>query len=178
MFETLLSLLSANFPIYIPILILTSIALIIASVFDIKTREVPDLLNYSLIFVGIGLRAAYSAVTFDWSFLLAGLAGLGVFFALALILFYAGQWGGGDSKLLMGMGAMFGIDIKLNVFSDSFNALNTVADSFIITFFVNILAVGAVYGLIWSIVLAIRNRKKLIAAFFEMAKQGNVKIII
>ncbi len=177
MFETLLNLLSANFPIYIPILILTSIALLIASIFDIKTREVPDLLNYCLIFVGIGLRAVYSAVTFDWSFLLAGLAGLGVFFAFALILFYAGQWGGGDSKLLMGMGAMFGIDVKFNAFSNSFNALNTVANSFIINFFVNMLAAGAIYGLIWSIVLAVKNRKKLITAFFEMVRQRNVKII-
>src|SRR3989338_8652602 len=182
MFETLLTLLSANFPIYIPILILTSVALIIASISDIRTREVPDLLNYSLIFVAIGLRAIYSAATGEWSFLVSGLVGLGVFFSFALILFYAGQWGGGDSKLLMGMGAMFGIDIKLNIFSNnaanpSFNALNALADSFIINFFVNMLVAGAVYGLIWSIVLAAKNRRELLVAFFEKMREKNIRLV-
>ncbi len=174
-FETLVSLLSANFPIYIPILILTSIALVIASISDIRTREVPDLLNYSMIFLGIGLRAVYSAATNDWSFLIAGLAGLGIFFVFALVLFYAGQWGGGDSKLLMGMGAMFGIDIKLNYSGDIFSALNNLTDSFLLNFFVNMLVAGAAYGLVWSIVLAVKSRKKLLAAFFDKLKERNVK---
>ncbi|HIH42296.1 TPA: prepilin peptidase [Candidatus Woesearchaeota archaeon] len=184
MFETLLSLLSANFPIYIPILILTSIALIIASISDIRTREVPDLLNYSLIFVAIGLRAVYSATTGEWSFLVAGLIGLGVFFSFALVLFYAGQWGGGDSKLLMGMGAMFGIDLKFNIFNNnlnainnSFNVLNALTDSFLLNFFVNMLVAGAVYGLIWSTVLAFKNRKELLAAFFEKMREKNIKLV-
>ena len=162
-FETLITLLNSNFPSYLIILFLTTITLIIASIFDIKTREVPDLLNYGLIFAGIGLRFIYSAITFDWSFLLAGLAGLGVFFAIALVLFYAGQWGGGDSKLLMGIGALFGIEFSLN--------------SFIISFIINMFIAGAIYGFIWSIGLFIINRKKFLTAFFEMMHLKNNKIM-
>ena len=170
-FETLITLLNSNFPSYLIILFLTTVSLIVASIFDIKTREVPDLLNYGLIFAGIGLRFIYSAVTFDWSFLLAGLAGLGVFFALALILFYAGQWGGGDSKLLMGMGALFGIKFNLNSFFE-----NSV-DNFIINFIINMFIAGAIYGFIWSSGLLIIHRKKFSAAFLEKIHDKNIKIM-
>ena len=77
-------------------------AMIIASIHDIKTREVPDWLNYSLIFSGFSIRLIYSLITSDWWFLLYGIAGFAVLLGIGLIMFYAGQWGGGDSKMVMG----------------------------------------------------------------------------
>ena len=38
------------------------IALIIASYTDIKTREVPDWLNYTLIGLGVGINTIYSVI--------------------------------------------------------------------------------------------------------------------
>ena len=74
------------------------IALIIASYTDITTREVPDWINYGLIIFGLGARLIYSLVTFEWSYILNGLLGFGCFLVVSLIMFYMGQWGGGDSK--------------------------------------------------------------------------------
>ncbi|MCK4521835.1 MAG: prepilin peptidase [Nanoarchaeota archaeon] len=124
------------------------IALVIASITDIKTREVPDWLNYSLIVTGIGIRLIYSLINNEWMFLVSGLAGLGVFIVIAYIMFYAGQWGGGDSKLLMGLGALIGLRFTLN------NELTA--------FMVNLLIVGAVYGLLYSLVLVLINRKRFL----------------
>ena len=73
------------------------IALVIATITDLKTREVPDWLSYSVIFMGIGIRGIYSLATFDYMYLVYGLAGLGIFVAIAYAMFYTGQWGGGDS---------------------------------------------------------------------------------
>lgn len=141
-------------------IILLSIAfivLIIGSYTDIKTREVPDWVNYSIIIIGLGIRLLYSAITFDWNIILYGLYGFGIFLALAYIMFYSGQWGGGDSKLLMGMGALIGLKPQLNPIP------------LLLIFFINLFLVGAIYGLVWSIVLAIKNKHK----FIKEAKRVN-----
>ena len=136
------------------------LALIIASYTDIKTREVPDWLNYSLIATGIGTRAVFSLVHWDYSYLLEGLAGFGIFFLLSLLLFYTGLWGGGDSKILMGLGALIGIRFEFL--------------PFLILFFIMLLLAGSVYGFAWSLVLALRNMKGFLKKFKEILKRKYV----
>jgi len=121
-------------------------ALLIASYTDIKRREVPDWLSYGLIFVGLGLRLIYSLAVWEFSYIIYGLAGFGIMLAFALVMFYAGQWGGGDSKVLMGLGALIGLEFS--------------AGSFLVSFFLNSLIVGAFYGLVWSILAAFANFNK------------------
>jgi len=133
------------------------IALAIASYSDIKTREVPDWLNFSLIASGLGIRLIYSVVMWDMSFILYGLFGLLVFVIIAYLMFYAGQWGGGDSKMLMGLGAIIGFELKV--------------DSFLVGFLINVLLIGAAYGLLWSTYLVIKNRKKFVNKFGEVFKK-------
>ena len=76
------------------IFIIALTALIIGTITDLKTREIPDWVNYSLIFIALGLRLIWSVVYYDVSFLIQGVSGFLVFLALAYLLFYTGQWGG------------------------------------------------------------------------------------
>jgi len=131
------------------------IVLIIASVTDIKTREVPDWLNFSLIFIGLGVRLIYSSITFDWMYSLEGLLGLVAFVIVGYIMFYAGQWGGGDSKLLMGLGALIGLKLTLQPLP------------LMLILLINIILIGAVYGLFYTIIKAVAHRK----AFTEQFKK-------
>ena len=117
-------------------------ALLIASYTDLRTREVPDWLSYGLIFSGLGLRLLYSLTSFDWNIFLRGAAGFAVFVAIAYLMYYTGQWGGGDSKLLMGLGALIGLDFL-------FFPLPALG-----IFFINLLLAGALYGLAWIVILA------------------------
>ena len=117
------------------------IALLIGSITDLKTREVPDWVNYGLVISGVCLNLLFSAIYSDLSFMMNSLVGLAIFFGIAYIMFYAGQWGGGDSKMIMGLGAMIGIDV------------GHLKSQFLSGFFVNALLVGAIYGLLWSILL-------------------------
>jgi len=131
--------------------ILIGIALLILAIgsyTDFRTREVPDWVNFSGIAMGIGIRLIYSVSSSDWNIMVEGLLGFGIFFVIALVMFYLGQWGGGDSKMLMGLGALLGFQYR--------------PDSLLIAFFLNLLIVGAVYGIVWSIVLGVKHRKKLI----------------
>ena len=89
------------------------LVLVIGSYTDIKTREVPYWVNFSLIFYALGLRFLYSSVTLNWNYLLEGVAGFLIFVGIAYSMFYAGQWGGGDSKMLMGLGAVIGLPFTL-----------------------------------------------------------------
>lgn len=130
----------------IVILIIGFLVLLIGSFTDIRTREVPDWVDYGLIFAAIGARLAYSLATFDWSYLIEGILGFIAFFIIAYVMFYAGQWGGGDAKMMMGMGALVGMRLEWLDFS--------------VSFIVNIFLVGAVYGLVWTSVLAFVHRHK------------------
>ncbi len=128
--------------------ILLSIALvllIVAAYTDIRTREVPDWVNISGIAAGIGIRALWGLSGNGWNELGWGVLGFIVFFALSIIMYYAGQWGGGDSKLLMAMGALLGLEFSRDGAGVSFLLWSILA--------------GAGYGLVCSIYLAVKNWK-------------------
>lgn len=133
-------------------IIVALIAVLIGSYTDIKTLEVPDWLNYSLIAIGLGGNLIFTIANLDTSYIIKSLSGLGISIVIGLIMFYTGQWGGGDSKMIFGLGAMFGFDYK--------SLLNFQFDFFTM-FFINMLVAGAAYGLIWVFIMALKNRKKL-----------------
>ncbi|MFO8016935.1 MAG: A24 family peptidase [Candidatus Woesearchaeota archaeon] len=127
-------------------MLLVVLAVLLAGAYtDIRTREVPDWLNYGLISIGLGVRLIYSLATFEWAYIFEGILGFVAFLVLAYVMFYAGQWGGGDAKMIMGLGAVFGLRLD--------------PSDFTVSFLINVFLVGAVYGLIWSAALAIRNWK-------------------
>jgi len=78
-------------------------------------------------------------------------------FGIAALMFYTGQWGGGDSKMLIGFGAVFGLPFPLITQSDFLG-------SFLLALFVNILLAGVIYAFVWSFILAIKYRKRFSAA--------------
>lgn len=142
------------------LIILTTIiliGLIIATITDLRTREVPDWLSYGLIGIGLGLNLLFSLIYWNYWFFVNSLAGLLLFVVIALIMFYAGQWGGGDSKVLMGLGALIGLDVRFMEFP------------FLINFLVNVLLIGAVYGLVWSFALALRNLRNFLGEFRKIS---------
>ena len=146
--------------------------LVVGAITDIKTREVPDWVSYSAIFAGVGIRLLATLANFDWSYIIAGAFGLVGFGIIAYAMFYLGQWGGGDSKLLIGLGALIGIDLK---FGAGFG--NSLLNSFAVAFLVWILIAGAVYGTVWIIVLAFRNRRRFSANARTLLKSKKYKAL-
>jgi Flp pilus assembly protein protease CpaA len=141
------------------LIVVTLVALFIASYTDLRTREVPDWLNYGLIFAGLGIRGIF-AIVYEADIFLTGLLGLVVCLGLAYFLYYTHQWGGGDSKLLMGMGVIIGIQYPFN--SGSFT---------ILWFFLALLFLGAIYGMFWMGYIAIRRRKVFVGKFMGKLKE-------
>ena len=139
------------------------IVLFIGSYTDFKTREVPDWVNFGLIGIGFGINLLFSAIYWKINFILASIAGFGIFFALAWLMFYFGQWGGGDSKMLMGLGALFGIDFLVKRF-------------FLVNFLANALIIGALYGILWSIFLIFKNKRRFVKIFKSSMKNKKVAL--
>jgi Flp pilus assembly protein protease CpaA len=139
------------------------LVLTVSSINDIRYREVPDLLSWGLVIVALALRALFS-FAYGWELIVSGLIGFVICFAISLILYYTGQWGGADSKLLSGMGAVIGVDflfsklVGLNFIYSSIGEMGFELLAFIIL----LLFSGAIYSLIWSIVLAFSNPDKFI----------------
>ncbi|MEM3374738.1 MAG: A24 family peptidase [Candidatus Woesearchaeota archaeon] len=140
-------------------IIIAFIYLIIGSYTDIRTLEVPDWISYSLISVGFFFNLILSFYYNNSQFILNSLFGFLISLIFGILLYYSGQWGGGDSKVLFGLGSLFG----LNLYSKNFIfSLENLLNDFYLKFLVNILFMGAIYGFIWIIFMCIKNYRPII----------------
>jgi Flp pilus assembly protein protease CpaA len=144
------------------IAVVTIITLAVASFTDLRSREVPDWLSYSLIFSALGIRTIFS-FSEGFHLLLSGLLGLSLAFIISIMLYYAHQWGGADSKLLMALGLVIGIPYPFSSESLLF-----------FLFLLLLLVIGGVYGLFWMIFLAVRDRKRFIPLFIGSLRQNRL----
>lgn len=132
------------------LLIITAIWLLAASLTDLKKREVADWLSLSLITIAISIRASESIISGNLLPLAKSGIGLLVFFVLANILYNGKIFAGGDAKLLTALGAVIsGLEILSNV-----------------------LVVGGLYGLVYSIGLGLINIKKV---YPEIKNKGSLE---
>ncbi len=89
---------------------LALIYIIFAVIQDIKTKEIANWINFSLIAFSLGFRFFYSLFNgIDFSFFYNGLIGLGIFFVIGNILYYSKVFAGGDAKLMISLGAILPI---------------------------------------------------------------------
>ncbi|MFA5141561.1 MAG: A24 family peptidase [Candidatus Woesearchaeota archaeon] len=128
---------------------LAFLVLLVSSYTDLRKREVPDSVSYGLIFAVMGLRGIFALSSQDVSIFVEGLLGLGLMYLFACLMYYSGQWGGGDAKIIMGLGAVFGLSPIM-----SFQTL--------FMFLINMVMFGAVYGVVWTIYLILKNWTKCV----------------
>ena len=141
------------------LIILALIWLIIASIQDIKKREVDNWVSFSLIVFALAYRAFYSTLNNDLWFFLYGLIGLAVFIVLGYLFYYARIFAGGDAKLLMGLGAV--LPLSSGIF---YNLI--LLGCFVLVF----LFIGGIYGLIFSSVLTLKNKERFVKEFRKQFK--------
>jgi Flp pilus assembly protein protease CpaA len=117
--------------------------LFIASVQDIRKREVADYVSYSLIAISLILRLIWYVMERDISIIIYTLPSFAGLFGFSYLMYRLGQWGGGDVKLIAG------ISIVLSDFSQIFN------------FFVNFTVIGVLYGVIYNLAIGFRRWDKI-----------------
>ncbi len=139
--------------------------LIAASITDIKKREVANWLSFSLIAIAIAIRAIEAIISKDIYYLGYGLVGMAVFLVLANAFYYTKVFAGGDAKLLIALGIVFATKPSFALFDD------TISMPFLFVYLLNVLIVASIYGIVYSIVLAVKNRKEFISEFKKLYKQ-------
>src|SRR3989344_2135235 len=104
------------------LLIIAMVWLIFATLSDIKTKEIPNWLNYSLIILSILTYSLISLKARSIIPLAYSIAAFIAFFVIGSIMYYSKQWGGGDAKLLAALGAAFPVypEILKNYFTPKF----------------------------------------------------------
>lgn len=131
---------------------ITMVWLVAASVTDFKKREVSDWLSFSLIAIALAIGSAESIILWDPTPILTSLTGLGIFFVIAIVMYYCKLFAGGDVKLLTALGAVI----------PSMDFLS------------NILVAGSIYGLAYSLILAGINFRNF---YFELKKSKDLFMI-
>ncbi|MBT3865555.1 prepilin peptidase [Candidatus Woesearchaeota archaeon] len=128
----------------------TLVILTIASISDLKTREIPDWLSYSLLFFVIATRGLQSILLRDQTYVVQTLIFFVIFFIFGNLMYYTRQWGGGDTKLITALGSAFAIRPAY--------LIETSIIPFAAILLLNILIVGAIYGIIYAIYLSFKHK--------------------
>lgn len=135
--------------------------IIFAVLQDLKKREIANWLNFSLIIFALTFRFFYSLFNNpDYSFFYQGLISLGVFFIMGNLLYYGKVFAGGDAKLMIALGSV--IPFSNGLFASL---------SLTLMFFVFFLIAGALYGITFSMILAIKSRKRFAKEFLRQFKE-------
>jgi len=138
-------------------------AVVLAVLYDMKTREVPDILNYLLVVFASGWALFSSLLSWSYEPLLSAFLGGAAAFVFGSVMYYTGQWGGGDTKLLLGLGILLGISI------------GNVLDGSLLLLLINILVWGSVWGILATGYTAFRNRKKFVEAYTHFSRKMRVE---
>jgi prepilin peptidase CpaA len=125
--------------------VMTVIILLIAVVWDIQSRRIPNWLTLPTLVLGVG----YNAITGGLSGFVFSLFGMVAGFALFFLFYLAGGMGAGDVKLMAAIGSLLGP--KDVLYAAAYTAI-----------------VGGVYAVI--LLIAIKENRKAFARYGLMGK--------
>lgn len=152
-------------------LIPLAIALIgssMAAVWDLKTTEIPDEIPYAMIALALIFYAIQSLLQWNyWPVLNSLIFGLG-FLGFGFLMYYAGQWGGGDAKVLSAIGFLI---------PEAPRGFLKLFFPFPFSYLINVFLVGAAYMLIYAFVLALINKRIMIKFFKDMKASSRILLI-
>lgn len=138
----------------------------LAAIIDLKTTEIPDQIPYIMMGAGIVGNLLKSYLVGSYSpIALSLLIGLG-FLGFGFVLYYTGQWGGGDAKILSAIGFLLPqLSINKSVFP------------FPLSLFLNVFFIGSFYMIGYMIVMALFNNN-IISSFLKDLKESTKELLL
>ena len=154
------------------VIALSLLFLLLASFYDIKTTEVPDRLSVGLAVIVLFVSLVHSVYSSSYSHLAATFVVGAAYLAVGLVLFYLGQWGGGDVKMLAGVGCVLGY---LN--SVGYDWPNSTILPYYLTYFINMGLVAIPYLLVYTLVIGFRSRE-LFSEFLAETRRKTFLLVL
>ena len=140
----------------------------IAAIWDLKTTEIPDQIPYIMMAVALvayGVQA-YAESNY-WIILNSLIAGLS-FLGFGFLMYYFGQWGGGDAKLLSAIGFLL---------PTAPSGFSNLLFPFSLSFLFNLFLVGAAYMLVYASILAMMNTKIIERFISDVKSSSNIFVL-
>lgn len=140
----------------------------LASFFDLRTTEIPDEIPYAMMGIGILVHLIQAILVWNsWPFINSLIFGLG-FLGFGFLLYFLGQWGGGDAKILSGIGFLLPrtpqeMTVKLYF-------------PFPLSFLFNLFFIGAFYMILYALVMSFIDRKIWLG--FLKGLKADAKILV
>jgi len=146
---------------------------ILASYWDLKTTEVPDDIPYAMSIIGIIIHLSRASLAGDiYIFVDSLLVGLSLF-AFGYVMYYFGQWGGADAKMLSAIGFLLPTSESIS-FVEGF-PIFPMEFPLAITYVANLFLVGTVYMLFYASAIALKNKK--VVSEFRREMKKSMKIL-
>ena len=140
----------------------------IAAIWDLKTTEIPDQIPYIMMAVALVAYGVQAYVESNyWIILNSLIAGLS-FLGFGFLMYYFGQWGGGDAKLLSAIGFLL---------PTAPSGFPTLLFPFSLSFLFNLFLVGAVYMLVYASILAVMNTKIIERFISDVKSSSNIFVL-
>jgi hypothetical protein len=114
------------------------------ALWDLKTSDVSDKACYFMIGLGISLHLIETYYIGDVSILYSMLMSVGAFLLIGSLMYYTGQWGDGDAAVLVAIGALL-------------PTIPSPLMPFALSYFINLSVIGAIYSIIYALIIAQRN---------------------
>ena len=137
---------------------------LIGGLWDLKTTNIPDFLVFSMVITGFIINFAEGFLTGNYSNLTGALLYGGIFLAFGLLMYYFGQWGGGDGGLLVAIAVLLPT-LPATVSLTSF--------PFSVSFFINTIFIGVAYSVVYSLIFTWKNQKVKHEFFQRIKKREN-----
>jgi prepilin signal peptidase PulO-like enzyme (type II secretory pathway) len=139
---------------------------LIASYYDLRTTEIPDLLPILMIILGISINLLSFFFTKDFSnFIISSINGV-ILAIIGFSMYFGGQWGAGDAFLLTAIGFL----IPKKFIQEGF--------PFVFDYLTNLFFLGSIYMIIYSIFFSLKDRKAIKMFKGQIRKFSLVFIIL
>ena len=139
----------------------------LAGVIDLKTTEIPDEIPYVMAGAGIIFHLIESIVIGSYTPILHScMAGLG-FLAFGFFMYYTGQWGGGDAKLLSALGFLLPTLQNSKTFFP-----------FSLSLFFNVFFIGAIYMVIYAFALSLKEKRVWTEFSHELKANAGMLVVL
>ncbi|MFH1788799.1 MAG: prepilin peptidase, partial [Candidatus Altiarchaeota archaeon] len=157
-----------------PILVawITTVFLALASIADLRTGEIPEKISWGLSLTILALALTQTITTSDATPLISSI-GIGtIFFGFAYVVYRMGQWGGGDVKLMGGIGCSLGLMDAMN-----FIWPNTRIMAYPVSYIVAMGFLALPYAIIYSLYLSTK-KPEIITEFRKQLKELKTILLI
>lgn len=141
------------------------IGLGIASYYDLRTTEVPDIIFVLMATFGISFHFTRSLISGNWIFFLGSMAFGTLLLAFGFLRYYWREWGGADALMLGAIGYL------LPYWPNPNSAL-----PFPIVFTINLFIIGAIYAIIYAVIISLK-KPEIYAELFRRLKNSWREII-